>query len=83
MDLTRIPTQDPNPLAATPGVQQADGQQPFVYNGSQTCPGCGCVMSPIEVMYGYGLCPTCQSKKNARIVRSMLTDQATTERTLA
>ena len=40
-------------------------------------------MSPIEVMYGYGLCPTCQSKKNARIVRSMLTDQATTERTLA
>ena len=82
MDLSRIPTSAAQMMVGA-NEEQLVSDQEFVYNGSQTCPGCGRVMSPIEVMYGYGLCPTCQSKKNARIVRSMLTDQATTERTLA
>ena len=82
MDLSRIPTSTAQMMVGA-NEEQLVSDQEFVYNGSQTCPGCGRVMSPIEVMYGYGLCPTCQSKKNARIVRSMLTAQATTERTLA
>jgi hypothetical protein len=40
-----------------------------VYNGSQPCPGCGALMNPLQVLYGYGFCPTCQSRKNAAAVK--------------
>ena len=40
-----------------------------VYNGSQPCPGCLDLMNPLQVLYGYGLCPRCQSRKNAAAVK--------------
>jgi len=82
MDLTSIPTSTAQVAVGMHEEQLADGQD-LLYNGSQVCPGCGQLMNPIEVMYGYGLCPTCQSRKNAKLVRSMLTGPASTERTLA
>lgn len=82
MDLSRIPTSAAQMMVGA-NEEQLVSDQEFVYNGSQTCPGCGRVMSPIEVMYGYGLCPACQSVKNAKLVRSMLTGPASTEGGLA
>lgn len=45
-----------------------------VYAGSQTCPGCGQLMNPLQVIYGTGLCPDCQSRKNATVVKGRMTD---------
>ena len=36
-----------------------------IYGGSEMCPGCGRVMNPMQVIFGYGLCPDCQSLQNA------------------
>lgn len=36
-----------------------------IYGGSEMCPGCGGVMNPMQVIFGYGLCPDCQSRQNA------------------
>ncbi len=44
-----------------------------VYNGSEVCPGCGCLMTPLQVLFGTGLCPRCQNKAyNEHIQRRMV-----------
>ena len=44
-----------------------------VYVGSQVCPGCGTLMTPLEVMFGAGLCPKCQNAAhNDHIQRRMV-----------
>lgn len=42
------------------------------YHGSYPCPACGAVMSPVEVMYSYGVCPSCREVQSAlRVGRRM------------
>lgn len=43
-----------------------------LYSGSEVCPGCGSLMNPLQVIYGYGLCPTCQSRRNAAHVKDRM-----------
>lgn len=43
-----------------------------MYHGSYPCPACGVVMSPVEVMYSYGVCPTChETRSSKRVARKM------------
>lgn len=32
-----------------------------IYNGSSTCVGCGCMISPVSAMYGGDRCIDCNS----------------------
>lgn len=61
------------------GAQDGDGENRIptsgmetVYGGSEVCPGCGNLMNPLQVIYGYGMCPDCQSLKNAAHVKDRM-----------
>ena len=43
-----------------------------IYNSTQVCPGCGQLMNPLQVIYGNGVCPNCQSRKNAQAVKARM-----------
>lgn len=61
------------------GAQDGDGEHKIPtsgmethYNASEVCPGCGNLMTPLQVIYGYGLCPDCQSRANAQHVKDRM-----------
>lgn len=63
------------------GGQDGDGDSAIptsgmetVYGGSEQCPSCGNLMTPLQVIYGYGLCPECQSQKNAAHIKDRMSD---------
>ena len=42
------------------------------YNGSQPCPSCGVIMSPVQYMYSSGICPSCHEQRmTTRIQRKL------------
>lgn len=50
----------------------ADAFMSTLYNGSTTCIGCGCLMSPVSAMYGGDRCVDCSSTyKSAHIKNRM------------
>jgi len=43
-----------------------------IYNGSGTCLGCGCLMTPISVMYGGSNCTDCNSRSAAKKLKNRM-----------
>ena len=43
-----------------------------VYNGSRACPACGSVMNPVESLHSMQICPTCERRKRARLVKGRM-----------
>lgn len=58
-------------------VEMMAGQDPqailqTIYNGSATCQGCGCTMTPVSVLYGGSYCPDCTTQKSAKHVQNLV-----------
>jgi hypothetical protein len=47
-------------------------QNAILYHGSYPCPSCGAVMSPVQVMYSYGVCSECRENDASLRVRRRL-----------
>lgn len=43
-----------------------------IYNGSGACLGCGCLMTPVSVMYGGNTCHDCGSKKAFKALKNRM-----------